>query len=310
MNKLRILTADDDPDILDVIVTTLEDEFEVIKASDGKEALRKITQSTPDIVILDYNMPDLTGIEVCQELRKDPIFLHLPVLMLTGKGETEDKVTGLNAGADDYMVKPFVPDELIARVRMLIRRSRVNLDANPLTRLPGNITLNQELKNYMGSKKKFAVLYLDLNNFKALNDYYGFDRGDEVIKEFSRILIKIIQEKGRVNDFIGHIGGDDFIIITSPEKAEEIAKNIINIFDKTAPQFYDEKDRTKGYIETKDRNNQPRQFPFTGVAIGIITNVDKKFSHVAEISSIGAELKRTAKESSKSAYVFERRISP
>ncbi|MFH1768637.1 MAG: response regulator [Candidatus Omnitrophota bacterium] len=307
MKKLKMLTVDDNPDILELLEATLEEEFEITKAATGKEAFAKIKSEHPDVVILDYMLPDTTGIEICKQLRNDPFLMHLPILMLTGKGEVDDKVTGLSAGADDYMLKPFSPPELVARVKMLIRRSTINLDANPLTRLPGNVSITEEFKKRMESKEKFAVLYLDLDNFKALNDYYGFDRGDEVIKEFSRIIIKSLQGKGTVNDFIGHIGGDDFVIVTIPEKAEEIAKEIITGFDKASPHFYNEKDRIKGYIEAEDRNKEQRRFSFVTVSIGIISNLYRTFSHIAEISSTGAELKDLAKRSPKSNYVFDRR---
>ncbi len=307
MSKLKVLAVDDDPDILDLLEVSLEDEFEVIKAATGKDALSNIAKEKPDVIILDYMLPDTTGIEICRQIRNNPLYLHLPILMLTGKGEVEDKVTGLGAGADDYMVKPFSPPELIARIHMLIRRSTISLDANPLTRLPGNVSITNELTKRIKNKEKFAVLYIDLDNFKALNDYYGFERGDEVIKETSRIIIRSVQKNGTVNDFIGHIGGDDFVIVTNIDKAEEIAKEIINDFDKIAPQFYDEKDRLKGYIETEDRSGFQRQFPFVTISIGIITNLYKEFSHIAEISSIGVELKEAAKRIPRSNYVIDRR---
>ena len=195
MLKLKVLAVDDDPDILDLLKTTLEDEFNVSVAGNGNDALEKLKKSVPDLLVLDYVLPDILGPEICKILRKDPLLVHLPVLMLTGKGEIDDKVKGLEAGADDYMVKPFSPQELIARVRMLIRRSCVNLDANPLTRLPGNVSVNKELEERIKDKKTFAVLYIDLDNFKAVNDYYRFEKGYEVIKETARILIAALQEK-------------------------------------------------------------------------------------------------------------------
>jgi len=307
MNKLKILAVDDDPDILDVLEASLEDEFYVTKASTGQELFSKIGAENPDILILDYMLPDTTGIEICRKLRENSLFIHLPILMLTGKGETENKVEGLDAGADDYMIKPFSPPELLARIKMLIRRSTISLDANPLSRLPGNVSINKELTKRIESKNKFAVLYLDIDNFKALNDYYGFERGDTVIKELSRVIIECVQKKGTVGDFIGHIGGDDFVIVTIPDKAEDIAKEIINEFNKSSPKFYDENDRIKGYIETQDRNGIQRKFPFVTISIGIITNLNRKFTHIAEISSVGAELKEKAKKSSTSSYIIDRR---
>ncbi len=308
-SRLKVLAVDDDKDILEIIEITLQDEYEVIKAYSGKEALSKVKSEIPDIIILDYMLPDIEGPQICKKLRQDPLFLHTPILMLTGKGEVEDKVKGLDSGADDYMVKPFSPDELVARIRMLIRRSSINLDANPLTRLPGNVSITRELENRIKSDEKFAVLYLDIDNFKALNDYYGFERGDEAIKNLARIIIEVIQKYGSSKDFIGHIGGDDFVIITTPDKAEKLAQEIIAYFDRYSPQLFDEEDRKKGYIETKDRTGKLKKFGFLTLSIGILTNLIKKFTHVAEISSRGAELKEFAKKFSESKYVFDRRIS-
>lgn len=308
MYKLKILIVDDDPDILELLESTLETEYETIKAACGKEALKKIKETPPDLLVLDYMLPDLEGIEICKILRKDSLSVHLPILMLTGKGEIDDKVRGLESGADDYMLKPFSPQELLARIRMLIRRSNINLDANPLTRLPGNVSINKELETKIELKELFAVLYVDIDNFKALNDYYGFKKGDDIIKETARILIESIQEEGTINDFIGHIGGDDFMIITSLKNAEPIAKHIIAEFDRVSPQFFEKEDRIKGYIETKNREGQINKFRFPTISIGIISNLYRAFTHSAQISSIGAEIKRYAKKFSESKYIFDKRI--
>lgn len=309
MYKLKVLIVDDNPDILDLLETTLQDEFALTKASSGNEALDKLKTTKPDLLVLDYMLPDLEGPEICKIVRKDPLFLNIPILMLTGKGEVEDKVGGLEAGVDDYMLKPFEPQELIARIRMLIRRSTANLDASPLTRLPGNVSINKELIEKIQSKEKFSVLYIDIDNFKALNDYYGFEKGDNVIKETARILIDSIQEKGTTKDFVGHIGGDDFVIITIPEKSEEIAKKIVTDFDNVAPTFFNEKERLKGYIETKGRDNQIHKFGFPTISLGIIDNLKQNFTHTAQINSLGAEMKGLAKKFPESKYIFNKRSS-
>lgn len=309
MYKLKIIIVDDDPDILDLLSVTLEGDYEVFTASTGNEALIKSKEVFPSLFILDYNLPDIQGPEICKLLRKDPLFLNTPILMLTGKGEIDDKVTGLEAGVDDYMVKPFAPPELIARVRMLIRRSTINLDANPISRLPGNTSINKALEDRVKDKEIFAVIYTDLNNFKSINDYYGFLKGDNVIKETARIVIESVQRKGTEKDFIGHIGGDDFVVITAIDNAEEIAKNIVSEFDKIAPTFFDEKDRVKGYIETRGRDGLIQKFGFPSIAIGIITNVYRRFTHVAEIASAGAEMKMLAKKFDTSKYIVDRRTT-
>lgn len=307
MSKLKILIVDDNPDILDLIASTLEGEFDLSKASSGNEALDKIKSHPPNLLVLDYMLPDIEGPQICKIIRKDPLLLNTPILMLTGKGQVEDKVGGLEAGADDYMLKPFDPQELVARVRMLIRRSCANLDANPLTRLPGNVSINKELEQKIKNKDKFAILYIDIDNFKAINDYYGFECGDNAIKETSRILIAAIQKKGTINDFIGHIGGDDFVIITTPEAAEEISKKVLADFDNVAPLFFNEKDRLKGFIETTGRDSQIHKFGFPTISIGIVTNSRQEFTHTAQINSLGAEVKSLAKKFPESKYLFDKR---
>ncbi len=309
MPRLKVLIVDDDPDILDLLEATLKDEFDLEKAACGNEALMKLKETIPNLVVLDYVLPDIEGPQICKTIRKDPLLLNTPVLMLTGKGEIEDKVGGLEAGADDYMLKPFSPQELIARIRMLIRRSHSNLDANPLTRLPGNVSINKELTEKIAAEEKFAVLYVDIDNFKALNDYYGFQKGDSIIKETARVLIDTIQKIGSVHDFIGHIGGDDFVIITSPQTAEPIAVKIISDFDSAASHFFEEKDRVKGYIETKGRDGQIHKFKFPTISIGIIANLEKNFTHTAQIGALGAETKSLAKKFPTSKYIFDKRIS-
>jgi len=308
MDKISLLLVDDDPDILELLVATLKYEFDVTTATNGKEALAKLKQLAPHLIVLDYVLPDILGPEICKTVRKDTLLSNTPILMLTGKGEIEDKVGGLEAGADDYMLKPFSPQELIARIRMLIRRSHANLDANPLTRLPGNVSIIKELKEKITTKEKFAVLYVDIDNFKALNDYYGFEKGDHIIKETARIIIDSIQKEGTINDFIGHIGGDDFVVVTLPEKAEAIAKKIIADFDAISPQFFAEKERRQGYIESIGRDSQIHKFGFLTISIGIVTNIDKDFTHTAQISSLGAETKSLAKKFPQSKYIINRRI--
>ncbi|MBN1913866.1 MAG: response regulator [Candidatus Omnitrophica bacterium] len=308
MVRPRILMADDDPDILDVLEITLSEEnYEILKASDGEEALRMIKSKPLDLVLLDYNMPKMNGRQVCKEIKKDTLLRHLPVIMVTGKGEISDKIGGIDAGADDYIVKPFEPQELLARIRMILRRTERDLDANPLTRLPGNISILNELSELLEKKSLFAVCYIDLNKFKAYNDKYGFEHGDEVIRETGRIIIDSVQQSGNPQDFIGHIGGDDFVVITNLDNAERLCQAIIENFDKKAPLFYNETDRNNGYIMAKDRQGKEQKVGLLSVAIGLVTNEFRKIEHVVQVGEIGAELKSYAKNLEKSGYVKDQR---
>ncbi|MBU4346657.1 MAG: response regulator [Candidatus Omnitrophica bacterium] len=308
MVKPRILLVDDDPDILDVLEISLSEEnYEILKANDGEEALRIINSQPLDLVLLDYAMPKMNGRQVCLEVKKNILLQHLPVIMVTGKGEVSDRIDGIDAGADDYIVKPFEPKELLARIRMILRRTERDLDANPLTRLPGNVSILSELSRRIDSKSLFAVCYIDLDKFKSYNDKYGFEHGDEVICETARILIQAKKKAGNPDDFIGHIGGDDFVIVTIPNTADNICKQVIADFDKIVPSFYNEKDRKTGSIVALDRQGKEQKIPLLSVSIGVVTNEFRNIEHVAQIGEFGAELKAYAKSLEGSNYVKDKR---
>ncbi|MFH1198831.1 MAG: response regulator [Candidatus Omnitrophota bacterium] len=307
--SFKILVADDDPDIRDVLKLTLgEENYEILEACDGEEALKIIATKPLDLVLLDYKMPKIDGRQVCIRVKKDLLLRHLPIIMLTGQGDIKDKVDGIDAGADDYVVKPFEPQELIARIRMILRRTKRDLEANPLTRLPGNVSILNETARRLDSKAKFAVCYIDINKFKSYNDIYGFEHGDDVIRETARILLRAAGNSGNPDDFVGHIGGDDFVIITSIPAADKICEEIIKAFDQAAPSFYNETDRKQGFIIARDRKGNIEKTPLVAISIGVVSNEARGIEHVAQIGEIGAELKAKAKVFEKSNYVKDMRV--
>lgn len=307
----RVLVADDDPDLRDILRSVLEPAgFSVIEAEDGERALEAVRAQPPDLVILDYMMPRMTGPQVCERLKRDAMLCHVPVIMLTGKSEIQDRVAGIDAGADDYVVKPFDPQELLARARMVLRRASVDLEANPLTKLPGNVSIQRELERRIASGDAYAVCYIDLNRFKTFNDHYGFQRGDEVIQRTAELLLGSVRSHGTPQDFIGHIGGDDFIVVTSKDHAEALCDAIVRGFDAMAPELYDEGDRARGYLLHTDRKGQEVKVPLLSVAIALVTNEEQRLTHPGQIAKIGAELKAYAKQLEGSVYVKERRVSP
>ncbi len=305
---IRILIVDDDPDIRDVLKLTLSEEnYEILEADNGEEALKIIHNNQPDLILLDYKIPKIDGREVCRRIKKDLLLRHLPIIMVTGKGDINDKVDGIDAGADDYVVKPFEPKELLARIRMILRHTERDLEANPLTRLPGNVSILKELSRRLDNKSFFAVCYLDLDKFKSFNDKYGFEHGDEVIRETARLLIRCTKEFGNPDDFIGHIGGDDFVILTTLDKTDLLCQKIILNFENLVPSFYNEKDRKNGFIIAKDRKGKKQKIPLLSISIGVVTNEHRKITHVAQIGEIGAELKSYAKSLERSNYVKDHR---
>lgn len=308
MPKARVLIVDDDADIRDVLNLTLTEEgYEVLEAGDGEEGLALIKSKAPNLVIVDYNMPKMNGPTMVGLVKKDVLMSHLPIIMLTGKGEVSDKVSGINAGADDYMVKPFEPPELLARIKMILRRSERDLDANPLTRLPGNVSILNELQARIDKKTPLAVAYCDLDKFKVYNDKYGFRHGDEIIRETARLLIRATQDHGNPDDFIGHIGGDDFVVVTTPDKVDGITQKIIDEFEKIAPTFYNDEDRAAGFIVGHDRKGVEQKFGLLSISIGVVSNEKRDLNHVAQIAEIGAELKEAAKRIDRSSVVKDKR---
>ena len=307
MQKERILTIDDDPDILDVLDLTLSEYYDVVQAGNGEEGLKMVNTKNPNLIVCDYMMPVMTGKEFCKTMKKDILLSHIPIIMLTGKGEVKDMVGGIEAGADDYIVKPFEPDALLARIRMILRRTEQNLDANPLTHLPGNTTIMEKFQQCIEKDQTFAVGYADLDKFKVYNDKYGFEKGDEVIKETARILIKAVKTTGDEDTFVGHVGGDDFIFIADDKIIDNICSSIIKEFDRISPSFYNEEDRTAGYIAGKDRQGNEIKAGLLSISIGIVSNENNKITHVAQISETGADLKKFAKSTDKSIFVRDQR---
>jgi diguanylate cyclase (GGDEF)-like protein len=304
----RILVADDDPDIRKFIEVTLNLEgFDLISAADGEEAFVQAVEDPPDLVLLDVMMPKLDGFEVCRRLRADPRTSNISVILLTAKSLTADRVVGLTAGADDYIIKPFDPIELVARVKSTLRRARTMRDVNPLTGLPGNIAILRELQARIEKGAVFALMHVDLDNFKAFNDYYGFMRGDEAIKLTARLLQEATLRFDIEESFIGHIGGDDFAVLCSAVAAEAIAKETISRFDATIAELYDPEDRAKGHITTADRRDEIHQFPIMTVSIGIATNSHREIGSHWEASEIATEMKQFAKRESTSHYSIDRR---
>jgi GGDEF domain-containing protein len=216
-------------------------------------------------------------------------------------------VEGLQLGADDYVTKPFEFDELVARIQTVLARAQANRDLSPLTGLPGNFRISQELERRIDSGKPFALVHADLDNFKAFNDHYGFMRGDGVIKFSAHVLLEAQAELEEEEPFIGHIGGDDFIALVDPERVEDFCKNVIRNFDEGVLDFYDTADVLRGYIEVVDRRGERHAFPLTSISLGVVTNQHRPIQNQWEASAIASEMKEHAKRQPGSIYEIDRR---
>jgi len=303
-----ILVVDDDPDIARFVEVNLRSAgFDVAVATDGEEALRRAEEIRPDLVLLDVMMPRVDGFEVAQRLRRNTRTANTCIIMLTAKAQSSDKVLGLTAGADDYIIKPFDPIELLARVKTTLRRARDNRNLSPLTGLPGNIRIEDDVQRRVEENIEFALLNCDMDNFKAYNDHYGFLRGDRVIQGTARILQDAVEEFCRAEGFVGHVGGDDFVVIVTPELAEQTAERVIERFDRDIRNYYDAPDLERGFIEVEDRQGNPQNFPLVSISVGIATTETRKFTHYGEAIAVAAEMKQFAKRQQGSAYAVDRR---
>jgi diguanylate cyclase (GGDEF)-like protein len=305
-----VLIADDDDDIRAFLEITLGlAGFDVLEASDGVETLSLARRHTPDLILLDVMMPNMDGLAALQKLRDDARTSHIPVVLLTARVQREDTLGGLEAGADDYVTKPFDGDVLIARVRSALRRADQQRSLNPLTGLPGNERILSELSVRLAEAQPFALLYVDLDQFKPFNDHYGFLRGDEAIRAVADLLRQVARDIGDSETFVGHVGGDDFVVILAPEQAEGIAADICRRFDALAPTLYDPADRMAGSIEVPDRRGIPQRYPLLSLSIGIATTERRDFAHQGEVVTVATEMKRYAKShgGGRSTYAFDRR---
>jgi diguanylate cyclase (GGDEF)-like protein len=302
-----ILVVDDDPDIARFVEVNLRSAgYDVAVAADGEEALERAAGMRPDLVLLDVMMPRIDGFEVAQRLRKNPQTANTSIIMLTAKALSADKVTGLQSGADDYIIKPFDPIELLARVKGTLKRAKEMRNLSPLTGLPGNIRIQEEIERQVREARPFAVLYSDLDNFKTYNDQKGFVRGDRLIQATARIIQDAVVEFD-TDGFVGHVGGDDFVAVVTPEVAEDAAKRICERFDQVLTEFYEPEDLERGFVRMEDRKGIMQDIPLVAVSVGIATTARRGFAHYGEAVAVATEMKQFAKRDGGSSYAVDRR---
>lgn len=280
--------------------------YDVVPALDGAEGLRLAEELGPDLVLLDVMMPEMGGYEVARSLRQSFRAASIPIVMLTALGEVDEFVKGLDAGADDYVVKPFDPEVLLSRVATHIRRSERDIGTNPLTRLPGNVAVERAIWDRIKDGNPFAVCYLDLDNFKPYNDTYGFFQGDAVLRMMGDLVVEAVLNSGSGRDFVGHEGGDDFVVLTDPDRARDICQEVIDGFDSRIADHYHAEDRARGYFVAPDRDGRLRRFPIMSVSIAVVTNESRSLHHPRQVAQIAARVMREVKPGSGSQVRFLR----
>ncbi|MFC7549859.1 response regulator [Plantactinospora sp. GCM10030261] len=306
-----ILVVDDDEDIARFVAFNLRlHGFDVEHAHDGQEALEMIGRRRPDLAVVDLMMPRMDGLELTRRLRADPMTAVLPVIMLTARGMTADKVQGLTTGADDYLVKPFDTAELVARVISTLRRNKEFREVSPLTGLPGNSRIRREISDRVRGGVDYAVGYIDIDRFKSVNDRYGFVRGDEFISALARSLHRAVVSVALPPAFLGHIGGDDFVIVCAPEQVRPLTERAVVDFERAADELYDPEDRERGYVELKDRRGNLQRAALVTLSIGVaLSTAERRFTDPLEVIAVASDMKSVAKGQPGSYVAVDRRRS-
>lgn len=304
----KILIVDDDVDCLELTrALLLEWDYRVITTVSGLEAIEKAKRELPDLILMDVHLGDMSGPDVCEKLRGHFATRFIPIIMLTVEDQVRRKIEGLAKGADDYVMKTIDPEELKARVETLIRRTSEQANVNPLTKLPGNIVIEQLVRERLENGVTFSVCYCDLDNFKAYNDRYGYAAGDRVLLHTSQLIVQTVNKMGGDQDFVGHIGGDDFVFVTTPDKEAELSHAIMAIFDASIAQFYAEEDLQNQGITLASHTGEPKRYPLMTITIAAVNNDEKEFESHRILAERAAEIKLYLKQSEGSNFLSDRR---
>ncbi|HIJ59473.1 MAG TPA: GGDEF domain-containing protein, partial [Nitrospirae bacterium] len=268
-------------------------------------ALDSIYNSLPDLIITDFSSDATEISKIISEVKKDPIFGQIPVLVIVEEDYIFCDDNWLII--DDYIRKHDVDKEIQNVVKLCLFRAERVFETNPLSRLPGNITIEKKIQNMIDKGEKFAVAYTDLDYFKPYNDKYGFSRGDQVLRMLGRLVLNFVRQWQPHDSFVGHIGGDDFVFIVSIDIAEKLSQEIIDTFSKIVLTFYDDEDKKKKCIDSVDREGMKKKYPIMGLSIGIAHNQIRNFTHYGEVAELASEMKKYAKLSGGNCYKIDMR---
>jgi PleD family two-component response regulator len=295
MSEGRMLIVEDDFDISNMLRIYFQSHgYEVAVAQRGEDALAMCRKQLPHIIVLDIMLPDMDGYDVCRELRSNLRTSHVPIIFLTQKDERSDKIHGLELGADDYITKPFDLEELKLRVKSAISRATVQSLTNPTTGLPGGRLIEDQLRQLM-RRDEWGILYVGLQGFDAFTEVYGFVAGEEVLRFMAMILGQTVDSTGTQNDFIGHVGGDDFLVITDDRKlVQPMVRDLGKRFDEGIGTHYDWQTREQGFLLVRDEAGNETQVDLMTIAIGILSVEDGPFSDIREITEAAASARREA----------------
>lgn len=307
----EVYIIDNDDELKHIIFNLFrqENEYKIKLKKVDTENIDVALKNIPSLIIINEDTIDEDIIEVCKRIRLNEDNSITPIIVISSNVEKEHRVEVLKECVEHYIKVPIDKEYLFYTIKNIIRLLDTNRRVSPLTGLPGNVQIQAEMKKRLLNKEDFVMLYLDLDNFKAYNDVYGFLKGDQIIKFTARTISDNIDKLAvSGNTFVGHIGGDDFVAIVSEEDDyEAICQNIIAEFDKGVIKYFNDVDIERGYLEVPNRKGVIEQFPLTSISIGVVVAHKSRFHNVLEISEVGAQVKHLAKTTMGSAYSIDRR---
>ena len=303
----EVYIIDDDETSLEVFKALFKNDKDYKFSSVKSEEIDVALNNIPSLIIINEDAIERDVVELCYQIRKDEDNTITPVIVVSSNAEKQHRVQILKQSVEYYIKKPVDEEYLYHTIKNLGRLLSINRTISPLTGLPGNVQIHAELKKRLTKKEEFAVLYIDLDNFKAYNDVYGFLKGDQIIQFTADTILNSIHTLFSEGTFVGHIGGDDFIAITPYEKIEELCQTMIATFDRGVKRFFTEEDQQKGYIEVENRKGVIEQFQLTSVSVGVVVAEKDRFANILEIGEVSTQVKHLAKSTPGSSYAIDRR---
>jgi len=274
--------------------------------SNGQAALEQILAEPPDMIIAEQFMPGLSGVELLRNLKEENVYRQICAILVVRDADAAN-VLSSSVRTDALIILPSSGDRLRLRAELGLQRITTTLDANPLTRLPGNTSIINTTQRLLSSNTDFSLAYVDMDNFKPYNDKYGFSRGDEMLLMTARLIANTVNAQQCLPSFVGHVGGDDFLFILPPDVMECVCKRLASDFDAIAPSFYDPADRKRKSILSRDRQGHELVFPIISISIAVVPSVGARYTHYAQLSHVAGQLKKIAKATLGSTYVIDRR---
>ena len=302
----EIYIIDNSTEMLDIIRESFQNHLEFKFQNIKTQAIDKALKNIPELIIIHEDGIDIDVVKLCKHIREDEDNSITPVIVISSKNEANHITQVLKQSIEYYVEKPIKQDWLYYTIKNITRLLYVNRRVSPLTGLPGNVQIQAEIKKRLQNKTNFSVLYFDLDNFKAYNDFYGFLKGDEVLKFTGRTIWKNCEDD-KDDNFVGHVGGDDFVAILDCCKAETVCQNVIAEFDAGVSVFYNKADLERGYIEMTNRRGIIEEFPLVSISVGIVEVESNQIINILEIGEIGAQLKHAAKAIMGSTYIINKR---